>query len=170
MFRPKSIFCASRKASCLRGHLSFAGYPVSEHDARSVVAQAWGWLSWADLLAALEMPGNPSPLDEDLIGSAVSAVMRDLNQSIVTDRGNRAFRTIHCVTGLPTAMCPSLAALVRFTGEHITDGVWRTPQQFREQYARCIRSGPDFFQEFFAEHRRATETRKFPLPPYRPRY
>lgn len=170
MFRPSSIFFANRKVTGLRHHLAVADQPIAEADARQVVALAWGWQSWSELVSALEGPGEPSPLDEQLVGPEASAgAMALLNEDIVARRGRSAGRAIRNVIGLPPQMCWSLSTFLRLTGRHVA-GTWLTPEGYRELYAACVAPRPKYFQDLLDDLRRLRETpRAFPLPPHRPR-
>lgn len=195
MFRPPSIFHAGRKLSELRRHLETAGHPISMEAARSVMAQAWGWMSWAELTAALETPGEPSKFDEDLIGPvARRGVMNRHNLRVYGRRCSTAALAVRRELGLPSEMALSLCAIVRFTGRHEPDPeaqeralsvcrkrnlpakadgssyleVWRTPEQFHEDYRLgCQPPSPEWqgFLNDIVAHRDKPPT----LPPHRPR-
>jgi hypothetical protein len=170
MFRPPSIFFANRKVQSLRAQLANVGQPVSEATARQVVTLAWGWQSWDELLSALDTPGTPSPLDEELAGpDAKASAMALLNARSVGERGTSSCCAIRAVVGLPPPVCLSLSAFLRLTGRHPT-GVWLTLEAYRDLHAASVAPRPDWALDLL-DHRRLTRTKPqpFPLPPLRPR-
>ena len=151
MFRPSSIFFANRKVHALRAQLANVRQPIAEATARQVVALAWGWQSWSELLSALETPGTPTPLDEELVGpDARAGAMSLINTRIV-------------------GVCLSLSAFLRLTGRHPV-GTWLTPEAYRELYEASVAPRPDWALDLLDHKRRSREVpQRFPLPPDRPR-
>ena len=170
MFRPSSIFFANRKVGFLRAQLANVGQPVAEAAARRCVAQAWGWQSWDELLAALEVPGMPSPLDEDLVGpDAKPSVMGVVNARVVDRRVKSSIFALAGVLGLPRPICIMLTHFLRLTGRHAT-GTWLGPDEYRRLYADCIAPPPDWCHEIIDHGRRSREAPTLTrLPPHRPR-
>ena len=170
MFRPSSIFFANRKVHALRAQLANVRQPIAEATARQVVALAWGWQSWSELLSALETPGTPTPLDEELVGpDARAGAMSLLNKRIVGQRSKSSSCALQTVVGLPPPVCLSLSAFLRLTGRHPV-GTWLTPEAYRELYEASVAPRPDWALDLLDHKRRSREVpQRFPLPPDRPR-
>ena len=169
---------AARKVALIKRAFAEAGHPLSQDDCRRIVAQAWGYTSWARAKEAIDEGYVPGPFDEDLAGSDFLTSSNHVGAMIVARRRGSVGNAVRAVTGLPYNLCDSFLSHIRLTDDPTSphrmkassfspEGSWLTPVQFDEMLEESLLPPPPILAGF-ARSLASTAHRADPFVPLLP--
>jgi hypothetical protein len=140
-FNPPGEFYAAGKVALVRKALDGAGHPISQGDARRIVALAWGYASWNEMTADLAEGYVPSSYDEDLGVSDFVTHPDEAAAMLVARRRGAVGTAVRAVTRLPVSVADDFSGTISLTDDPSratktdapSDRIWLTPAQLAER-------------------------------------